>query len=315
MSRRILLTCSLLALLTACIQVTTTPTIATVKIPASATAPSVTPPAPSLRTQVHETTSPTLPEASVTPDEVPRATPQPLPSLQITPAATTTPALQPSANSGAIQFLGPGPLSKIVSSIKAFGYAIPGYNNKGRLDLYGEDGRVVATQLLQLNTPYKWAYFYWELPFKVTSVGELGRLSLSTQDEYGRINAVNSVHLLLLSEGTSLINPPDDLNERCIIDLPVPGQRISGGILTVSGKMHPFNSLPLTVELVARDGTVLGIQLVPISPSAENKYTAFRVDVPYGIKQGTWALLVVQQNDDRIGGIMYLFSREIYLSP
>jgi hypothetical protein len=240
-----------------------------------------------------------------------------LPTLEAipkTPAATATLA-QPSTDSGTIQFLGPGPMSKVVDSVKAFGYAVPGDNNKGHLDLYGEDGSLIASELLQLNTPYKWAYFYWELPFTIHSVGELGRLSLSTKDEYGRINAVNSVHLLLLAEGVSLINPPDDLNERVIIDQPVPGQGTHGGVLTVSGKMHPFNTLPLTLQLVTRSGTVIGAQLAALNPIAGSKYASFRVDIPYATRQGTWALLEVQQNDDRIGGIMYLYSREIFLNP
>ena len=167
-----------------------------------------------------------------------------------------------------IQFLGPGPLSKIVSPVRVYGYAVPGYHNKGTLELYGEDGHLLASQLLQLNTPYKWANFYWEMSFDINSVGELGRLTLSTQDEYGRVNAVNSVHLLLLSEGSSIINQPGNLKERCVIEQPAAGQRLAGGVLTVVGKMRPYNNLPLTVELVGRDGSVIGTQTVPISPVA-----------------------------------------------
>ena len=231
----------------------------------------------------------------------------------MTPEATSVP--QPSADSGAIQILSPGPLSKIVGPIKAYGYAVPGYKNKGSLDLYGEDGHLLASQLLQLNTPYKWSAFYWELSYDTNSVGELGRLSLSTQDEYGRITAVNSVHLLLLSEGQSIISPPDDLKERCVIEQPAAGQRLSGGVLNVAGKMRPYNNLPLTVELVARDGRVIGTQLVPISPAFDNSYVPFRVAIQYVISQGTWALLVVRQFDNRIGGTMYLYSQEILLNP
>jgi hypothetical protein len=48
-----------------------------------------------------------------------------------------------------IQFLGPGPLSKIVSPFKVYGYAVPGHNGLGSLDLYGEDGHLLASKLLQ----------------------------------------------------------------------------------------------------------------------------------------------------------------------
>jgi hypothetical protein len=53
------------------------------------------------------------------------------------------------------------------------GYAIPGYGNRGRVSLYGEDGRLLDSKLLQLNTVYTWAYFYGTLNFETQGVGEL----------------------------------------------------------------------------------------------------------------------------------------------
>ena len=249
------------------------------------------------------------------PHPLPTDTPLPLPTLELPPTPDATSVSQPSVNSGAIQILSPGPLSKIVSSVEVHGFAVPGYENKGNLDLYGEDGRLLASQLLQLNTPYKWAIFYWNLTFHSRSAGELGRLSLSTKDEYGRVIAVNSVHLLLLSEGLSILNPPGNLQERCVVDKPVAGQRLSGGVLRVSGKMRPNNNLPLTVSLISRDAVVIGTQVVPISPAPDDGYVSFLVDLPYRIPDARWALLTVSQFDDRISGIMYLYSREIFLNP
>ncbi len=229
--------------------------------------------------------SPTLPEASPTleasPDVVPTETARPLPTLNLPPTMAATAIPQPSADSGVIQFLSPGPLSMIVSPVRVYGYAVPGYDNKGTLELYGEDGHLLASKLLQLNTPYKWANFYWEMSFDINSVGELGRLTLSTQDEYGRVNAVNSVHLLLLAEGPSIINQPGDLKERCVIEQPAAGQRLSGGVLTVVGKMRPYNNLPLTLELVGRDGRVIGTQAVAIVPVTGDEAIPFRVDMHY----------------------------------
>jgi hypothetical protein len=153
------------------------------------------------------------------------------------------------------------------------------------------------------------------MSFDIKTMGELGRLTLSTQDDYGRVNAVNSVHLLLLAEGTSIINLPGDLRERCVIIQPAAGQPISGGVLTVAGKMRPFNNLPLTLELVDRDGNVIGTQMVAIPTTPDADGVAFRVDINYGISKAVWALLSVRQNDDRIGGLMYLYSQEFFLNP
>jgi hypothetical protein len=316
MFHRLLMICGLVVFLTACIPATSTLLPTLVRMPDTATPSATALPEPTASSPILQTASPTpLPETSPTPEPVPTDTPLPLPTLDSSSTLVATPVPQPSADSGAIQILSPGPLSKIVSSVGVRGYAIPGHDNKGSLDLYGEDGRLLVSQLLQLNTPYKWAIFYWEISFHPSSVGELGRLSLSTQDEYGRINAVNSVHLLLLSEGPSILTPPGNLRERCVIEKPVAGQRLSGGVLSVSGKMRPYNSLPLQVELVSRDGEVIGTSLVPISPAPDDGYVPFRVDISYRIPNSLWALLVIRQLDDRISGVMYLYSQEILLNP
>ncbi len=78
--------------------------------------------------------------------------------------------------------------------------------------------------------------------------------------------------------------------------------------------MLPFNNLPLRVELIDRDGIVANSQLVPISFAGAN-FIPFRVDIPYTLSKGTWELYPVSQFDDRIGGLMYLYSQEIFLNP
>lgn len=239
--------------------------------------------------------------------------PIPSPSLPPTPTATLLP--QPAAGSGAIQFLSPGPLSKLVSPMIIYGYAIPGYGAQGRAALYGEDGRLLTAKLLQLNTAYTWAYYYGTLSFEVQGAGEFGRLTITTQDQYGRFTAANSVHFILLPEGLSIVNAPGNVKERCVIEKPAAGRRISGGSVTIAGGMRPFNRLPVAIQLIDRDGKVIASQAVEIQPAADDSYVPFQVTLPYSIPRGTWALMVVSQPDDRIDGLMYLFSREIFLNP
>jgi hypothetical protein len=267
-------------------------------IPPTETVPGVTP-------TIDLAPEPTWPETAI-------PLPTPIPHT----TAEATPIPQPSGNSATIQMYGPGPNSKIVSPLDVYGYAVPGYQHKGNVALYGEDGRVLASEMLQLNTAYKWAYFYWSLDFNVSAAGELGRLSMSTQDQYGRTTAVNSIHVFLLPEGESILSPPGDLDlmERCVINEPAAGQKPSGGMLTVAGTYLPFNNLPLSISLIDRDGWVLNSQLVSISPAGSTPVD-FRIDIPYSILKGTYALLSVSQYDDRIGGVMYLYSQEIFLSP
>ncbi len=255
------------------------------------------------------------PEPSSTQTLTPSATPAtPLPTLFI-PTASLTNLPLPAAQSSAIQFYTPGPLSQVTSPVRFFGYAVPGYNSKGLIELYGEDGSVLDSEVLQLNTVYRWAFFNWSLSFQARGAGELGRLSLSTRDQYGRLTAVQSLHLLLFPDGNEIINPPGSLAERCLLIAPLPGKRLSGGIVPVEGEMQAYNSLPLTVELVGRDGSILASQLVAVPSGQVGKAFAFRVEIPYIVTRSTPVLLTVRQADDRIPGTLYLYTQEITLNP
>jgi hypothetical protein len=315
MQRRVILTCILLAFLTACRQAIAVPTLE----PTGTQVPTISTQNTALPTET--ATLPPTPENSQTPENTPSIekvttsdpTLIPTPSLPPTPTATSLPL--PAPDSGAIQFFNPGPLSKLVSPMVVSGYAIPGYNALGRLTLTGEDGRLLASKLMQLNTGLKWAFFYSTVSFEVAGAGELGRLTMATQDQYGRLTAVNSVHLILLPEGLSIINAPGNVKERCIIDLPAAGRRISGGSNRIAGELRPFNHLPVVIELIGRDNKVIASKAMNVQPAEDDRFVHFQVDLPYSISRGTWALLVVRQDDDRIGGVMYLFSREIFLNP
>ena len=322
MQHRFFLTCTLLAFLTACVPATATssPVRTLTPVLPATNLPTALPPESATSSVIPEIVSPTQ-ENSSTPATPPTLEPTitetipPLPTLNLPPTLAATSIPQPAVGSGAIQIFSPGPLSKLVSPVRIYGYAIPGYNNKGRVSLYGEDGRLLAFEVLQLYTAYTWAYFYWTLPFEIQAAGELARLTISTQDQYGRLTAVYSVHLIVLAEGFSVINPPGDLKERCVIEKPVPGRRIASGKLIVAGEMRPFNNLPLVVELVAWDGNVIASQLVDTSPAPDDSYVPFQIDLPYSISTGAWVRLVVRQSDERIGGTMYLYSREVFLYP
>ena len=310
--------CSLLAILVACVPATVSPLPSpTLTLPTESATPSATPPfEPVVSSQTPEILSPTPTEgASPTPEPDFIESPLPLPTLSPPPTLAATDTPQPAIGSGAIQIFNPGPLSKVVSPIQIYGYIVSGYGNNGLVELFGEDGRLLTSQVLQLNTIYKWASFSWDLSFDIKSAAELGRLTFSTQDQYGRVTAVYSIHLLLLQEGNSIINLPGNQKARCILDQPIEGRSLSGGVLTVAGKMRPFNNLPLTVELIARDGSVIGSQLVAISPASDDSHVPFRVDIPYSVSKGTWALLVVRQSDERIRGTMYLYSQEVFFNP
>jgi hypothetical protein len=234
-------------------------------------------------------------------------------SSTVTP--TTTPVPQPLTNSGEIQLLGPGPLSKVISPISVYGYTLASISQLGRVDLYGEDGRLLASKQLFLESEYKWAFFKIELSFKSIPFAELGRISVSTLDEYGRENAVTSYHLFLLSEGGDFIYPSGSLKERCVLQSPNINQSISGGSISIIGKFLPYNHLPLNIRLINRDRSIITSQTIPMIYNEGDGYVPFQLLLRYSISSARWAMLEIKQDDDRIPGTAYLFSQEIFLNP
>jgi hypothetical protein len=264
--------------------------------------PEIVPPTPSATIPTVEPTA-TLTETTI-----------PLPSL-IAPTPDETALPLPTAGSDAIQILTPGPLSKVVSPIQLRIYVIPGYDHKATIELYGEDGRLLVREIVFLPYGATWSYYYLEIPFEVGAAGELGRLTISTEDQYGRTVASNSVHLLLMSDGNEEINPPGNLKERCALNFPTAGSVATGGRLTVAGSMRPFNALPTVLELITQDKAVISTRLVTVNPAPDDSYVPFSTDIPYSVSVATPALLVVTEQDDRISGQMYLFSQEVLLKP
>ncbi len=206
-------------------------------------------------------------------------------------------------------------MSKVVSSINLRAYVIPGHGNKITIELLGEDGRLFARKILQYEIVSRWVYVALDIPFEIRAVAETARLQISTRDEAGRMKALSSVQLLLLSEGFEEINPPDSLPERCTIKQPSSGAGISGGVLHVDGSLYPFNSQPLVIELVAADGRIVGRQSLPIQPALDDGYLPFSVDIAYNVSRATWVRLTLSQADERIAGLIYLYSQEVLLNP
>lgn len=235
--------------------------------------------------------------------------------VSATSTPTTTAVPQPSANSGEIQLLAPGPQSKVISPISVYGYTLASISQRGRVDLYGEDGRLLASRQLFLESEYKWVFFSVDLSFKSESNAELGRVAVSTLDQYGRENAVTSYQLFLLSEGDNFIYPSGNLKERCVLQTPNKNQTISGGSFSVIGKFLPYNHLPLSIRLINGDRSILTSQTIPMQYNEGGEYVPFQLILSYSISSARWVMLEIKQDDDRIPGTAYLFSQEIFLYP
>ncbi len=239
----------------------------------------------------------------------PTPTRTPIPPLQTsTPTQTPTPTPPPVP----IEITSPGPLSRIVSPLRLRGYVVPGDKNLVNVELFGEDGRLIAQNLTRLYGSAGAAYISLDLPFTIPLAAELGRLQVTTSDQYGRPLAIVSVHVILLSVGNSMINPPGPA-ERCVFFSPAkPGMTFRGGSLQVRGRFQPFSLEPAFLELLDTSGKVLDSRPLTFSGL---EMQSFASTLTYSVSEPTSALLILRQSDHRIPGPFFVFSRDVTLLP
>lgn len=181
--------------------------------------------------------------------------------------------------------------------------------------LYGEDGRLLASQLInyavEANTRVS---VELELDFAISAVAEAARLQISTKDTYGRLTALGSTELLLLSVGQNEENPVSSILEPLVIRQPGVNTLIQGGTVTVEGLIRPQGNGLLLAQMVTADGRVVGVAQSAVAVSS-GEYVPFQIKVAYSVSALTWVRLIVEEGGGRIPGAAQLNSLEILLSP
>lgn len=280
------------------------------------------------------TTGPT-----VTATRRPTRTPTPRPTLTFTPTPTIDPvALSTSLAATAqpdfsllgqtataappfppapIQIYRLGELSRVISPLEINTYITSIDAQVARIELYGEDGRLMARHLrTAISRPGELARIGISLDFEAHAAAEAGRLVVSVEDTAGRLRDVNSIELLLLSVGMNQINPATGLWQRLIIQEPLPNALIVGGELLISGRALPNNpDQPLRVVIYGADGKVLGNRLAGVEFAIPGDYGTFQAAVPYSVSDITPALVVVYEEGGDVSDIAHLSSLDVILSP
>ena len=235
------------------------------------------------------------------------------PTLTFTPAPTRTPTAIPGHKLAAVQFLAPGSMSKVVSPINLRMNVIVGASQRVQIELFGEDGRLLA-RTLRRNVPTSrdGVFQSVKIPFEIPVAAELGRITVSTFDKEGRIQALSSVRLLLLSSGVNEFNPVGNPSEPVGVVEPGLEDSVTGGVLTVRGDVWPFNIQPIILELINPEGKSIGLRILTIDSINSQM---FETTIPYRVTEPTLARLTIRQSDDRMPGLFYIYSQEVLLNP
>jgi len=262
-----------------------------------------------------ETVSP--PEASATPSGPATSIPPTLNPTQLNlPTVTATPTLDPTDM--LLRIAVPGPMSKVVSPIDLVVYVSPLYIGATRIQLFGEDGSELYSKSFHtFSNNITAARVEEKINFQIHGVAEMGRLQISTADTFGRMQAFNSVRVLLLSVGDTELTQADPAVERVVLRTPKKDDVIGGGILKVVGEIQPINNTPVFLDLLDTQGNVIGSRILTLQP-VDGTYQVFDTTVPYQIGQTGQkvpARLLIRQNDDRLSGLAYLYSVAVLVGP
>ncbi len=251
------------------------------------------------------TPAPLLPTATVAPTNTPTLPPT------VTPTSIST-AL-PEVPRPAIQVLSPGTLSKVVSPIVLKSYIRPGADGLIQVELLGEDGRLLAREILRRESVLaEGAYVSIEIPFETRAAAELGRLQISTKDDLDRPLEKESIHLLLLSVGDNDINLGAAPYARAAFFYPRSKTEIFGGTLPIIGEIQAYNDNPVILDLLDDEGKTLGTCTLSFTAGSREE---FETTIEYDVDEQAEARLVIRQADEKFEGSVYLHSQIVVINP
>ncbi len=219
-----------------------------------------------------------------------------------------------------IRFLTPGPASSLVSPIILQMELVSGESEVVQVDLLGEDGRVLYRDLDKVARNVKGIFRRYELRFEIRAVSEAGYIRVSSKDDFGRLQALNTMPVLLYSVGTNQINPPGNMiYERVMIEGMKEKADFYAGEVNLKGRIWPFNDQPMVVELVLPNGSPISSRILNFNGIDTQ---SFETILPYKVSEPTLARLTFRQDNPLLGVIdselqklIYVYSVEIMLHP
>lgn len=276
-----------------------------------------------------ETYTPTL-TSTVTPSPTRQpgeVSPTPGPLTLLTPAlvvddatATASPVPTPFSISLPLEplyFELPGPGSHISGSLRVVGFGGPSYNDRVELRLLGSDGRVLAARSIYLSVyPGNAGRFFATLTFSIPTLAEDARLEVRTfSPADGQLGHMTSADLVLLSIGSARVLRGFQGAEKITLFEPVEGGTARGGVVRVRGAAWLSSQLPLTVQVLDRQGNVVGSKQVALDVPEPGVVGVFDVEVPYQVSYWQSGRIAVYESGDRIPGIVHYNSVSVLLLP
>lgn len=255
---------------------------------------------------------------SITPTIVSTSTEPPIPLTEIlSPTPTFAAGFTDFAQ---IRFLTPGPASSLISPINLQMELVSGESEVVQVDLLGEDGRVLYRDLEKVTRNVKGIFRRFDLKFEIRAVSEAGYIRVSSKDDFGRLQALNTMPVLLYSVGSAQINPPGNMiYERVMVEGLKEKADFYAGEVNLKGRIWPFNDQPMIVELVLPNGSPISTRILDFNGIDTQP---FETSLPYKVTELAMARLTFRQDnpllsvtDSELQKYIYVYSIEIMLNP
>jgi len=211
----------------------------------------------------------------------------------------------------------PGPGSQAVSSLLVTGFGGPSWQGRVRLRLIGEQGDVLADRTTFLQAlPDLAGRIYTELEFQFPWVAQTARLEVRTfSPRNGQMDHLTTRAVVLLTRGTALLYPGLGGAEKIAIFSPRSGALVRGNQVSVRGGGWLDTPGPLVVEVLDRNGQVVGSATTPLSTSRTGEVGSFEVQVPFEIPVSQYGRIAVYEPAISPAGVLHYSSVDVYLQP
>lgn len=180
-----------------------------------------------------------------------------------------------------------------------------------RIQLADKNGRLLAAQVLVLQPGED---LQTEIGFEISRPSLAARLIVSTEDEYGRTQALNSVDLTLLTDGSAEIKPAVQ-EPHIVIEQPESGASVPAGNLEISGLAYSQPDRDFIVKLITRAGNVLAFKEVSPTFAANSNVGNFSVGFNLDMKEATWVQVAVWENGGGFPRPAHFSGVEVLLTP
>lgn len=265
------------------------------------------------------------PPATIAPTETAVASPTPPPYTDATPPVVldvplpSPSPLPPTPSIGLpperLSIYDPGPGSQALSPLLITGFGGPSWQGRVRLRLIGEEGDVLADRTTFLQAmPDLAGRIYSELEFSFGWVAQAARLEVRTfSPRDGVMDHLTTRSLVLLTRGTELLYPGLAGAEKIAIFSPRAGGLVRNGVITVRGGGWLDTPGPLVIEVLDRNGELVGSATTPLSTNRMGEVGSFEAQVSYSVPISQYGHVAVYERALDPPGILHYSSVEVYL--